>query len=326
MSLAVEVRGLTKAYPLYQRPVHRLLELVLPGKRKMHDEFWALRGIDFEVQRGECVGIVGKNGSGKSTLLQILAGTLAPTAGSVHVHGKVAALLELGAGFDPEFTGRENVFNYGMTLGMARREVEERFDRIVAFSEIEDFIDQPVKTYSSGMFMRLAFSVAIHVEPEILIVDEALSVGDFKFQQKCLDRFHELKAEGRTILVVSHSIGVIQNYCDRALWLRRGEAVAYDVAERVARYYFNDYDSMPAALASAAHAGSTDAGAAHAEDATAKSVDSVAHDVVVATAGAAAADAAVDAAVDAAPTVTEPEGFQAEFEDSEVARTVRFVV
>lgn len=318
MSLAVEVRGLTKAYPLYQRPVHRLLELVLPGKRKMHDEFWALRGIDFEVQRGECVGIVGKNGSGKSTLLQILAGTLAPTTGSVQVHGKVAALLELGAGFDPEFTGRENVFNYGMTLGMARREVEERFDRIVAFSEIEDFIDQPVKTYSSGMFMRLAFAVAIHVEPELIIVDEALSVGDFKFQQKCLDRFHELKAEGRTILVVSHSIGVIQNYCDRALWLRRGEAVAYDVAERVARYYFNDYDSMPAAPASSAHEGSIRAGAAQAEDATAKSVDAVAHDVVVAAAG--------DAAVDVAPTVTEPEGFQAEFEDSEVARTVRFVV
>ncbi|MCB9890208.1 MAG: ABC transporter ATP-binding protein [Planctomycetes bacterium] len=302
MTLAVDVKGLTKAYPLYHKPVHRLLELVLPGKRKFHEEFWALRGIDFEVERGECVGIVGKNGSGKSTLLQILAGTLAPTQGRVDVHGKVAALLELGAGFDPEFTGRENVFNYGMTLGMSRREVEERFDRILEFSEIEDFIEQPVKTYSSGMFMRLAFSVAIHVDPEVIIVDEALSVGDFKFQQKCLDRFHDLKAEGRTILVVSHSIGVIQNYCDRALWLRRGEAVAYDNAELVARYYFNDFDAIPVAVEPGAGGDTTP--------------DEKPGDL----------SSSAEGDARDADLVPRSEGFQAELEDSEIARTLRFVV
>ena len=315
----VRVQGVSKAYPIYHKPIHRLAELLLPGRRKLHEEFWALKNVDFSIEHGQCIGIVGKNGSGKSTLLQILAGTLIASEGEVEVHGKVAALLELGAGFDPEFTGRENVFNYGMTLGMSRREVEQRYDAIVDFSEIEDFIDQPVKTYSSGMFMRLAFAVAIHVDPELLIVDEALSVGDFKFQQKCLDRFHDFKASGRTIIVVSHSIGVIQNYCDKALWLRKGKAVAFDDAEVVARYYFNDYDEIPQQTAEGvASESSSTAVSEPASEAPSESAASAAGPTPQAAQGVADTAQVPDAGSSALPE------FQAEFEDSEIAKTLSF--
>lgn len=219
----ISVRGLGKAYAMYERPHHRLLELVRgvqDGRwRRSHD---ALRDVSFEVRRGETVGIVGRNGSGKSTLLQILCGTLAPSVGTVEVRGRVAALLELGAGFNPEFSGRENVFLNGTVLGLTRDEVASRFESIVAFADIGDFIEQPVRTYSSGMFVRLAFAVAISVDPDILIVDEALSVGDEAFQRKCFARIEQLRRQGATVLFVSHASNTVVEVCDRAIWLDRG--------------------------------------------------------------------------------------------------------
>lgn len=236
--IAIDVRGLGKRYPMYARPYHRLLELLL-GHRggRWRREHRALDGVSFQVKRGETLGIIGRNGSGKSTLLQILCGTLAPTEGEVIVRGRVAALLELGAGFNPEFTGRENVFLYGTVLGLTRAEVEQRFGRIEAFADIGDFIDQPVRTYSSGMFVRLAFAVAIHVDPDILIVDEALSVGDEAFQRKCFARIEHLREQGATILFVSHSAGTVIEICDRALLLDRGEMIAIGSARRVVNLY-----------------------------------------------------------------------------------------
>ncbi len=202
-----------------------------------HD-FHALNNISITVKRGESYGIIGRNGSGKSTLLQIIAGTLTPTVGSVEVNGRVAALLELGSGFNPEFTGRENVFLNGAILGLTRREVEDRFDAIAAFADIGDFIDQPVKTYSSGMQLRIAFATQTAIEPEILIVDEALSVGDFFFQQKCFKRIAELRARGTTLLFVSHDMASVRDLCSLALYLRRGEAVFFgDSQQAIARYY-----------------------------------------------------------------------------------------
>lgn len=219
----ISARGLAKAYPLYERPHHRLMELLLgrfggPWRR----EHRALEPMDIEVHAGECVGIVGSNGSGKSTLLQILCGTLSPSSGALQVSGRIAALLELGAGFNPEFTGRENVYLNAAVLGLSREEVDDRFERILAFADIGAFIDQPVRTYSSGMFVRLAFAVAIHVEPEVLIVDEALSVGDEAFQRKCFARIEAMRAAGCTILFVSHSSQTVVQLCDRALWLDAG--------------------------------------------------------------------------------------------------------
>ncbi|WP_424682120.1 ABC transporter ATP-binding protein [Frateuria sp. YIM B11624] len=192
-------------------------------KQRWFRQFHALKGIDLEVRKGETLGIVGRNGSGKSTLLQIICGTLEPSAGTVQVQGRIAALLELGAGFNPDFTGRENVFLYGTVLGLTRAEVQARFDDIAAFADIGDFIDQPVKTYSSGMYVRLAFAVAINVTPDILVVDEALSVGDEAFQRKCFARINRIRDEGATVLFVSHSAGVVTQLCDRAVLLDRGE-------------------------------------------------------------------------------------------------------
>jgi lipopolysaccharide transport system ATP-binding protein len=222
--LAIRVSGLTKSFPVYEKPYHRLLQMLAPGpKQRWFREFQALKGIDFSVARGETLGIVGRNGSGKSTLLQLICGTLTPSSGSVEVSGRIAALLELGAGFNPEFTGRENVFLNGAVLGLERKEIESRFDDIAAFAEIGPFLDQPVKTYSSGMYVRLAFAVAINVMPEILIVDEALSVGDEAFQRKCFARIHKIRDNGATVLFVSHSAGVVSELCDRAVLLDQGE-------------------------------------------------------------------------------------------------------
>lgn len=220
--IAIRVRGIGKTYPVFDKPHERLLQLLLPGRARHGQQFQALADVSFDVRRGEAVGIIGRNGSGKSTLLQIVCGTLQPTAGSVEVSGRVAALLELGAGFNPEFTGRENVFLNGSVLGLSRSEIESRLERILAFAEIDEHIDQPVKTYSSGMFVRLAFAVAAHCDPDILIVDEALAVGDVYFQRKCYRRIEELREIGCTLLLVTHSMGSLVQQCDRGVLLEHG--------------------------------------------------------------------------------------------------------
>lgn len=230
---AIRVEGVSKHFPFYATPRDRLKQFVLPrlqqlaGKppSRFFQDFWALRDVSFHVGRGETVGIIGRNGAGKSTLLQIISGTLEPTAGSVATHGRIAALLELGAGFNPEFTGRENVYMNGTILGMTRQDIDDRFDEIAAFADIGDFLEQPVKTYSSGMFVRLAFAVQACVDPEILIVDEALSVGDIGFQYKCFRRMEALRAKGVTILMVTHSTGSILEYADRCIVLDGGRIV-----------------------------------------------------------------------------------------------------
>lgn len=228
--VAVRVSGLSKCFQLYDSPGHLLKQLLMGRMARLvgrqppqyFREFWALKGLDFTVRRGETVGIVGRNGAGKSTLLQILCGTLAPTAGEVEIRGRVAALLELGAGFNPEFSGRENVYLNGAILGISREEIARRFADIEAFADIGEFIDRPVKSYSSGMYVRLAFAVSACVDPDVLIVDEALAVGDAKFQAKCFRRFEELVARGTTILLVTHSTEQITRHCDRAILLEGG--------------------------------------------------------------------------------------------------------
>lgn len=228
---AIRVSNLSKCYHLYDTPRDRLKQFVLPRLRgiagKPHkqyfSEFWALKDVSFEIKKGETFGIIGRNGAGKSTLLQILCGTLTPTAGTVETNGRVAALLELGAGFNPEFTGRENVYMNASVLGLSTEEIDARFDEIVAFADIGLFIDQPVKTYSSGMFVRLAFSIATSVDPDILVVDEALSVGDGAFARKSFDRIMAMKDAGKTILFCSHSMYQIDVLCQRTLWLNHGQ-------------------------------------------------------------------------------------------------------
>mgnify|MGYP000211518937 CR=1 FL=1 len=219
----ISLQGVDKCYQLYAQPVDRLKQFVWRGKRNFYQDFWALRNINLQINAGEVIGIVGCNGAGKSTLLQLICGTLSPSAGDITVNGRIAALLELGAGFNPEFSGRENVWMNAAILGLSDEEIGERFDDIVAFSGISDFIDQPVKTYSSGMYVRLAFAVATSVDPDILIIDEALSVGDGAFARKSFDRIMQLKAAGKTILFCSHSLYHIEAICDRAIWLNRGE-------------------------------------------------------------------------------------------------------
>jgi lipopolysaccharide transport system ATP-binding protein len=226
--LAIQVDGLSKSFPIYDQPLHRLCQMLSPRKHKhrWYREFHALKNINLTVRKGETLGVVGRNGSGKSTLLQVICGTLTPTAGNVRVNGRIAALLELGAGFNPEFTGRENVFLYGTVLGLTRQQVQERFDEIAAFADIGEFIEQPVKNYSSGMYVRLAFAVAINVTPDILVVDEALSVGDEAFQRKCFARINRIRDDGATVLFVSHSAGIVTQLCDRAVLLERGELLS----------------------------------------------------------------------------------------------------
>ncbi|MFN8814318.1 MAG: ABC transporter ATP-binding protein [Acidobacteriota bacterium] len=218
----IRFEQVSKSYAIYERPSDRLRELATLGRLKRHRDFKALDDVSFSVRRGETFCIIGENGSGKSTLLQIIAGILQPSAGIVQVEGRVAALLELGSGFNPEFSGRDNVYLNAAILGLTHAETERRFHAIEEFAEIGDFLDQPVKTYSSGMAVRLAFAVAIHVDPEILLVDEALAVGDVYFRQRCLRKVHELRQHGVTILFVSHSMGDIKAIGDRVLWLDRG--------------------------------------------------------------------------------------------------------
>lgn len=223
--LAISLSNVSKCFKRYDRPIDRLKETLLPTKNYA-DNFWALRDIHLEIPKGQTVGIVGRNGSGKSTLLQIIAGTLTATTGEVHVKGRVSALLELGCGFSPEFTGRQNVFFNGRLLGLSQSEIENKFDEIAGFADIGDFIDRPVKTYSSGMFVRLAFAVAVNVNPEILIVDEALAVGDFVFQHRCMRRMRELMDSGVTTLFVSHDAGSIKSLCNSAVMIHDGKICA----------------------------------------------------------------------------------------------------
>lgn len=220
------VQSVSKVYRLYNRPSDRILELFSLTGRPLHKEFWALRDVSLRVERGETLGVVGPNGCGKSTLLQIVSGILPPTRGRVATEGRIAALLELGAGFNPEFTGRENVYLNAEIMGLERSEIDRRFAAIAAFAEIGDFIDRPVKEYSSGMYVRLAFATAIHVSPDILIVDEALAVGDAIFSSRCIQKFEELKRRGVTILFVSHDLGLVKQLADRAIFLLDGRIAA----------------------------------------------------------------------------------------------------
>ena len=222
-SNAITVEGLGKKFRLMQDRNWTLKATLLAGHRTRYEEFWALRDVSFEIPTGETFGIIGGNGSGKSTLLKVLAGILRADEGSAVARGRLSALLELGAGFHPELSGRENVYLIGSILGFTSREIRNLFDDIVEFAELEQFIDEPVRNYSSGMYMRLGFSVAIHVEPEILLVDEILAVGDLTFQKRCLDRFARLRDEGRTIVVVSHDLDMIGRLCDSSVWINKGE-------------------------------------------------------------------------------------------------------
>ncbi len=229
------VKNLTKIYRRYERPLDRLKEFFVNGNR--HTEFAALKDVSFSLKKGESLGVIGENGAGKSTLLQLIAGTLTPTYGTIQIKGTVLALLELGIGFHPEFTGRENIFFYGDLLGLPRSYIQSKYEEIVSFSELSSFIDMPLQTYSTGMQMRLAFSLVSSLEPDILIVDEALSVGDLHFQKKCIDRIIEFKNRGRTIIFCSHSTYQVSILCDRVIWLKNGMIEMFDRPEKVIPAY-----------------------------------------------------------------------------------------
>lgn len=223
---AIEVKDVTKIYRLYEKPIDRLKESLSLSHKSLHKDFYALNGLSFQVEKGQTVGIIGTNGSGKSTILKIITGVLTPTTGTVTVNGKISALLELGAGFNMDYTGIENIYMNGTMMGYTKKEMDDKLQEILEFAEIGDFVYQPVKTYSSGMFVRLAFALAINVEPEILIVDEALSVGDVFFQAKCYRRMEEIRKSGTTILMVTHDMGSIIKYCDKVVLLNKGEFIA----------------------------------------------------------------------------------------------------
>ncbi|RDI99238.1 ABC transporter ATP-binding protein [Dyella solisilvae] len=234
--VAIEVHGLGKSYQLYEKPVHRMLQSLVGHRHRFYREFWALREVGFQVRRGETVGIVGRNGAGKSTLLQMIAGTLKPTEGTVAVRGRVAALLELGSGFNPEFTGRQNVYLNASILGLSRAEIDARIGDILAYADIGEFVDQPVRNYSTGMVMRLAFAVIVHVDADVLIIDEALAVGDAFFMQKCMRYLREFCKRG-TMLFVSHDGGAVTSLCDRAVWLEHGKVQRAGDARTVMESY-----------------------------------------------------------------------------------------
>lgn len=238
--IAIKVENLSKCYHIYDKPRDRLMQMFNWGRRQYYREFWALKDVSFEIKKGETVGIIGRNGCGKSTLLQMISGTLNPTSGNIQTHGRIAALLELGSGFNPEFTGRENVYMNAAVLGLSHSEIDARYEEITNFAAIGDFIEQPVKTYSSGMIVRLAFAVSVCVEPDILIVDEALAVGDAAFAFKCLDRLRKLTSSGTTLLFVSHDIGMVKNFCNHAYYLVHGEVKASGAPDEMAEYYLLD--------------------------------------------------------------------------------------
>ncbi len=259
---AVEFQDVSKSYPIYDSPGNRLRELLTFNKRSFHRDFWALHDVSFHVRKGSTFCVIGENGSGKSTLLQIVAGILAQSSGNVSVNGRVSALLELGSGFNPEFSGRDNVYLNGSILGFSKKEMDRRYGEIEKFAEIGEFIDQPVKTYSSGMVVRLAFAVAIHVDPDILLVDEALAVGDIYFRQRCMRKVHELRDRGVTIMFVSHAIGDVKAIGDQTMWLDNGRIREIGETDKVvAKYlaamvekdsaYLELNKSKPASLSSA---------------------------------------------------------------------------
>jgi ABC-type polysaccharide/polyol phosphate transport system ATPase subunit len=235
----IVVRNVSKKFRLFASPKERFLEALHPFRKQYHHEFWALRDISLEVERGEIVGILGRNGSGKSTLLQIICAVMQATSGEVQVNGRIAALLELGAGFNPEFTGRDNIILNGAIVGLSRKEIFRRLPEIEAFADIGEFFDQPVKTYSSGMFVRVAFAAAIHVDPDILVVDEALAVGDAKFQRKCLQHIEKIRTNGAAILFVSHSLETITSLCSRAIILENGTLIANGEPKPAAEQYLS---------------------------------------------------------------------------------------
>jgi ABC-type polysaccharide/polyol phosphate transport system ATPase subunit len=254
MANAIEVRDVSKVYRRYghRRQFATLKSAILTGSfvsdLKAEETFEALKGVSFDVARGRTYGIIGRNGSGKSTMLKCVAGITRPTRGTVHVNGRISALIELGAGFHPEISGRENVFINGIMLGLSKKEITKRFDEIVRFAELEDFIDAPVKTYSSGMYMRLGFAVAIHVDPDVLLVDEVLAVGDEGFTHKCLDKFSDFRRRGKTVLLVTHSLGLVERFCDEALWLEGGRVRATGDPRRVVGAYVTAVEEGEEAL------------------------------------------------------------------------------
>lgn len=246
-NITIRVKNLSKCYFIYDKPQDRLKQTVIPRiqrlvkrqPRKYYHEFWALRDVSFEVKRGETLGIIGRNGSGKSTLLQIICGTLTPNSGTVESQGRIAALLELGSGFNPEFTGRENVYMNGAIMGLSSREIEASIPLIEQFAEIGDFFDQPVKMYSSGMFVRLAFACAININPDILLIDEALAVGDMQFQLKCIERLKSLRKLNKTIIFVSHDIYAVRNFCHKAIWMMDGRIHQYGNVQNIIECYID---------------------------------------------------------------------------------------
>jgi lipopolysaccharide transport system ATP-binding protein len=237
--VVIAVEALAKCYQIYESPRDRLLQMLMRGRRCYYREFWALRDVSFEVARGETVGIIGSNGSGKSTLLQLLCGTLNPSSGTIRTSGRIAALLELGAGFNPEFTGRENIHMAASLYGLDREQIDARFDRIAAFADIGEFIEHPVKTYSSGMYVRLAFAVIAHVDADVLVIDEALAVGDAVFTQRCMRFIQRFQQDG-TLLFVSHDMGAVQRLCRSVLWLSQGRLVGRGASKRVVEAYLRD--------------------------------------------------------------------------------------
>lgn len=237
--IIIDVKNISKVYKLYEKQSDRLKESLSLIRKKYHTEFYALSDVSFYVRKGESLGIIGENGAGKSTLLKILTGVTTPSGGTIQINGKISALLELGAGFNPEYTGVENIFLNGTIMGYTKEEMQEKYQSIIDFADIGEFIHQPVKSYSSGMFARLAFAVAINVEPDILIVDEALSVGDMFFQHKCFRKMEELKAKGATILFVSHDLASVKEMCTRAIWLEKGKLKMFGENLEVCNEYSN---------------------------------------------------------------------------------------
>ena len=235
----IEINHLTKKYDMYKKPSDRLKEALSPTRKTYHEVFYALNDVNVKVEKGEMIGFIGENGSGKSTILKIITGVLTPSEGEVKIEGNIAALLELGSGFNPEYSGYENIFLNGMVLGYSREEMAEKVDDIINFADIGDHLYQPVKTYSSGMFVRLAFAVAINVDPDILIVDEALAVGDLEFQLKCMEKFTELRTAGKTILFVSHDVNAVRRFCDRVYWLKNGVVEAEGETMEITETYEN---------------------------------------------------------------------------------------
>jgi lipopolysaccharide transport system ATP-binding protein len=237
--IAVRVENVSKKFRLYKERNQTIKSAIMRGRTSIHEDFWALNGVTFDVAAGSTFGLIGSNGSGKSTLLKCLAKIYQPEKGSIVANGKVAALLEVGSGFHHELSGRENVFLNGSILGMSKKEITRKFDEIVDFSGVEQFIDQPVKNYSSGMYVRLGFAIAINVDPDVLVVDEVLAVGDAEFQQKCYQKFRDFKEAGRTVILVSHSMDTVQAMCDKAAWLRHGNMMAVGEAEPTIKAYLD---------------------------------------------------------------------------------------